>query len=72
MAEAKSVTKKVSKVKMFGTGNFQIEDALYVFRDGEEVDVKKESHRPILEAESKRREAIKLKTERITAAMKEV
>jgi len=50
------------KVKMFGTGNFQIEDTLYVFKDGEPVTAKSEKHIPVLEAEAKRREqnAIKL------------
>ena len=71
MAEAKSTAKKtVTKVKMFGTGNFHLEDVLYVFRDSEEIEVKKESHRPMLEAEAKRREAVQLRTELISEAMR--
>lgn len=47
-------TKKT--VKMFGTGNFQVGETLYVFRNGEEVEVKDQEHLPFLEAEAKRRE----------------
>lgn len=50
------------KVKMHGTGNFQIESTLYTFKDGEVVTAKRDEHIAILEAEAKRREqnAIKL------------
>ncbi len=62
MAETKTASRK-AKVKMFGTGNFVINKTLYVFRDSEEVEVQQKSHKTILEAESKRREA---NAERIT------
>ena len=54
MAEAK----KKQTVKMYGTGNFVIGKTLYVFRDGEEVEVKKVAHKKILEAEATRREKL--------------
>lgn len=72
MAEAKSVAKKtkLGKVKMFGTGNFHLEDTLYVFRDGEEVEVKEESHKPKLEAEAERRRLVELRVNAINEAQK--
>lgn len=53
-----------AKIKMFGTGNFQIEDKLYVFKDGSEVEAKNAKHENILKSEAKRREAnfLKLRT----------
>ena len=57
-------TKKSKKVKMYGTGNFLIEDTLYPFRNGEEITAVKVAHVPKLQAEAKRR---KLIAERVAA-----
>lgn len=47
------------KVIMSGEGNFTIGDETYSFKDGEEVTAKKAEHVELLEAEAKRREALK-------------
>ena len=66
MAEAKRAT----YVKMFGTGNFWIGEDVYPFKDGEKVKVIKPEHKPLLEAESKRREHAALRIAAITEAQK--
>ena len=55
MAETK---RKKETVKMFGNGNFIIGKTLYVFTDGEEVEVKIKAQKKILEAEAIRRKAV--------------
>jgi len=54
MAEAK----KKEVVVMYGSGNYIIDKTIYVFRDGEEVEVKIKKHKSLLEAEAKRRKAV--------------
>ena len=66
MAEAK----KAVYVEMYGTGNFWIGEDLYPFKDGEKVKVIKSEHKPLLEAEAKRRKNIALKLSAITEAQK--
>ena len=63
-------TKKAVYVKMFGTGNFKIGSDLYPFKDGGEVKVIQPEHKPQLEAEAKRRNAIAIKIGAITEAQK--
>ncbi len=63
-------TKKATYVKMYGTGNFWIGSDLYPFKDGERVKVIKLEHKPLLEAEAKRREAIAIKVSAISEAQK--
>ncbi len=63
-------TKKATYVTMYGTGNFWIGSDLYPFKDGEKVKVIKPEHKPLLEAEAKRRETIALKVSAITEAQK--
>ena len=43
---------------MYGSGNYIIDKTIYVFRDGEEVEVKIKKHKSLLEAEAKRRKAV--------------
>lgn len=62
--------KRAIYVKMFGTGNFWIGEDLYPFKDGEKVKAIKPEHKPLLEAEAKRREDIALKLSAITEAQK--
>ncbi len=63
-------TKKATYVTMYGTGNFWIGEDLYPFKDGERVKVIKPEHKPLLEAEAKRREAIAMKVSAISEAQK--
>lgn len=44
---------------MVGVGNFTIGEDTYSFTDGEEITAKKVAHVELLEAEAKRREALK-------------
>lgn len=69
--EETTASKSLGTVKMFGTGNFVIGETLYAFRDGEEIEVVNETHRPSLEAEAKRREKVLIKTNAITEAMRD-
>lgn len=56
----------MAKVKMFGTGNHQIGDKLYVFRDGESINVKAE-HVDAMKAEAKRREDVEKRVNALSA-----
>jgi len=62
MAAAKTQT-----VEMFGTGNYQIGETLYVFKDGSKVEVKNKAHVSLLEAEAQRRKANHERVTRLTA-----
>jgi len=59
------------KIKMYGTGNFQIEETLYVFRDGSTVEAKNAEHAKILEAEAKRRSGVDARLNALEEARKE-
>ena len=57
----------MAKVKMFGTGNHQIGEKLYVFRDSETINVDAE-HVDAMKAEAERR---RKNDERVNALTKE-
>ena len=63
-------SKKSVFVTMHGTGNFWIGEDVYPFKDGEKVKVIKPAHKPMLEAEAKRRANIDLKISAINEAQK--
>lgn len=64
------MAEKATYVEMYGTGNFWIGSDLYPFKDGSKVKVIQPEHKPILEAEAKRRKAIDIKIGKITEEQK--